>query len=121
MAHLITEGLFHLYYDFAFFALSITLWQHAHKTGSQIAKYLSLSFLNAGIEYMFLAMMILFLSNNLVAVKWFNSAALVFCILTIGYGMVAVAYIIPKVPIKPLLATFGVLSLALFIYNIDKY
>ena len=111
MTPLQVQGLFHLYFDLMFFILGIKLWSHYKNSQNLLAKYLSLSFIFAGFEYIFLAIPPLFLSDDLISVKWMGGVfAMVLFYIAIAYAWFMLPILFPKFPFKPAMAFFGLLA-----------
>src|SRR3989338_847281 len=105
MTPLQVQGLFHLYFDLMFFILGIKLWSHYKNSQNLLAKYLSLSFIFAGFEYIFLAIPPLFLSDDLISVKWMGGVfAMVLFYIAIAYAWFMLPILFPKFPFKPAMA-----------------
>jgi len=122
MSHLLVQGLFHIYYVFVFFSLSLKLWMHGRKTGNLIARNWGISFMFAGFEYISLASAILFFPYNAQAVVWLSGVvATIFTILTLAFGLIVVSYIVPKLPVRPLLALLGLICVGMIALNLTSY
>src|SRR3989338_5753749 len=122
MTPLQVQGLFHLYFDLMFFILGIKLWSHYKNSQNLLAKYLSLSFIFAGFEYIFLAIPPLFLADDLISVKWMGGAfAMVLFYIAIAFAWFMLPILFPKFPFKPAMAFFTVLAVVMIFLSIYPF
>ena len=117
MSPLLVQGLFHLYWDVLFFLIGWKLWTSYKIHQNPLAKYIALSVIFAGIEYLFFVVSIFVFPDNLYLVKVANNISWVFVYLAIGCAWVAFKYIYPKFPLKLFLMVLGSIGAVMLYLN----
>jgi len=122
MSPLVTQGLFHVFFDAAFFVLAIKLWVHSGKTGNRIARSMAISFFLGGIEYLSLVLGILFFAHNQTAVKWLVGVfAQSTSVIAVAYGLPVIGYIFPRFPARLLMGLAVVYTVVSTLWNVFNY
>jgi len=117
MSPLLVQGLFHLYWDVLFFLLGWKLWTSYKVHKNPLAKYLALSFIFAGIEYIFFIVSIFVFPSNFVLIKIANNISWIFVYLSIGSAWIACKYLFPKFPLTLSLLVLGMVGAVMLYLN----
>lgn len=115
---LYTEALFHSFFFLLFFFSAWSMWRRYRINGSILSKYLSLSFLFGGIEYIFLTLSILVFPYDpfLAKILGLFVAMPVFYIAMLWIWLM-LPYVFPKFPMKVVIGTLALLLFATFVVN----
>lgn len=112
MTPLVIQGAFHLFAAVTFYLMGIKLFLRYQTSQSQIAKYLSYLLLAAGVEYTTLTITIFFFPTNPTFIKILAGVITeMFFFAAICSAAIAVSYIHPRLPIKPVLAVLVLLGI----------